>query len=209
VGPKEYIADIERGEQLTKPLLQAHGLDMRYFRAPYLETGRTAAIRDEVAAWLTAHGYTMAPVTIDADDWEFAEPYDDAIARRDRARQRRIRKEYLAYTAKRIGWAQASARALFGRDIAQVMLLHCTRLNADTLGDVLKIVKRARLKPVNLATALEDPVYKQPETYSGPDGIDWLQRWAESRGVDLPQAGSEDPPADIQAAYDLVDNDRR
>jgi peptidoglycan/xylan/chitin deacetylase (PgdA/CDA1 family) len=209
VSADAYIADIIRGEPVTKALLRKHHEHMRYFRAPYLETGKTSAIKTKVADWLSAHGYRMAPVTIDPDDWEFAEPYDDAIARRDRARQRHIRSEYLSFTAKRIAWAKASARLLFGRDIWHIMLLHCTRLNADTLDDILKLLRAAHLRPVSLTTALQDPVYKLPDTYVGKDGIDWLERWADARGVDLPEAGSEDPPADIQAAYDRVDNDRR
>lgn len=209
VGAGAYIEDIVRGEKITKRLLASHGQQMRYFRSPYLETGKTLKIKTEVMNWLGTHGYQMAPVTIDPDDWEFAEPYDDAIARKDLPAQRRIRTQYLSFMSARIAWAQASSRKLFGRGIAQVMLLHCTRLNADTLDDVLKILRRAHLKPVSLAKALQDPAYRQPDKYVGPDGIDWLERWAEARGIDLPEAGSEDPPADIQAAYDRVDNDRR
>jgi len=208
VGAQAYIVDIARGEVVTKSLLKAHGKRMRYFRAPYLETGATYRIKHEVEAWLLAHHYQMAPVTIDADDWEFAEPYDAALARRDEAEQRRIRNEYLAYTAMRISWAKASARMLFGRDIAHVMLLHCTRLNADTLDDVLRLLHRAHLRPVSLSTALKDPAYRLPDTYVGRDGIDWLERWADARKADLPESGDEDPPADIQAAYDQVDDDR-
>lgn len=208
VGPQAYIADIELGEPITKALLQKHSEQMRYFRAPYLETGETAAVKNSVDRWLAMHNYRMAPVTIDADDWEFAEPYDDAIARRNDAEKRHIRAEYLAYTATRVAFAQAAARALFGRDIRHVMLLHCTRLNADTLDDLLKILRNAHLRPVSLATALQDPVYRLPDTYVGKDGIDWLERWADARKVDLPEAGDVDPPRDIQAAYDRVDNDR-
>jgi hypothetical protein len=40
-------------------------------------------VKNAIDAWLAAHGYRIAPVTIDADDWEFAEPYEDALARHD------------------------------------------------------------------------------------------------------------------------------
>ena len=209
VGPDAYITDILRGEPVTKALLQQHRKHLRYFRAPHLETGETLAIKNKVDTLLAGHGYRMAPVTIDADDWEFAEPYDDAIARKDEALQRRIRAEYLAYTAKRIAWAQTSAQVLFGRDIWHIMLLHCTRLNADTLDDILRVLGRAKLKPISLTTALRDPVYSLSDSYVGKDGIDWLERWAAARGVDLPEAGNEDPPEDIKAAYDRVDTDRQ
>ena len=208
MGASEYIEDIVRGERITKELLASHNEQMRYFRPPYLETGKTLETKNKVLNWLDTHGYKVAPVTIDADDWEFAEPYDDAIARRDKPAQRRIRSQYLSFTSSRIAWAQTSARILFGRDIAQIMLLHCTRLNADALNGVLKILRRAQMRPVSLARALQDPVYRLPDKYVGPDGIDWLERWADARGKDLPDAGNDDPPKDIQVAYDRVDNDR-
>jgi len=208
VGARAYIADIVRGEQVTRPLLEAHGEAMRWFRHPYLDTGSPAPVRREIDGWLAAHGYRVAPVTIDADDWEFAEPYDDAIARHDRPRQQRIRREYLAYTARRIAWSQASARVLFGRDIAHVMLLHGTRLNADTLGDLARLFRQAGLRPVSLSDAMRDPAYATRDDYAGKDGIDWLERWARTLHKTLPDAGNEDPPKDIQIEYDRVDNDR-
>lgn len=209
VGAKPYIADIDRGELITKALLLSHGERLRFFRAPYLETGKTREIKGEVATWLTEHRYRMAPVTIDADDWEFAEPYDDAIARRDRRAQRDIKAEYLVYTARRVAWAQASAKILFGRKIAQIMLLHCTRLNADTLDYLAKLLRHAHLVPVTLDKAMQDPVYQEPDAFVEADGADWLTRWAAARHVNLPDAGNQDPPEDISAAYDRVDNDRQ
>lgn len=119
-----------------------------------------------------------------------------------------VQAEYLAHTATRIAWAEANAKRLFGRRIAQVMLLHCTRLNADVLDSLARLLGRNGLKPVTLAEALRDPVYDLPDNYVGGDGIDWLERWAQERHVSLPVQGNKDPPKDIQAAYDRVDNDR-
>jgi hypothetical protein len=209
LGAEAYIADIARGEPVTTSLLRSYGRRLRWFRHPYLETGFPLSVKREIDGWLAAHGYRVAPVTIDADDWEFSEPYDDAVARRDIARQRRIKAEYLTYTARRIEWSMLSGRVLFGRDIAQVMLLHCTRLNADSIDDLAALFRRLRLRPVSLGRAMRDPAYRTPDTAADKEGTDWLQRWATLKHRDLPEAGDDDPPADIQAAYDRVDNDRR
>lgn len=207
VGVRAYVADIAKGEEVTRPMLSERHQSLRYFRPPYLETGRKPVIREAVENWLAHHGYQLVPVTIDADDWEFAEPYDDAIARRNKRLQQHIRAEYLAHTARHIAWSQRSARILFGRDIAQIMLLHATRLNADTFDDLARLLRRARLRPVSVEAAMRDPVYDQPSTYAGADGIDWLERWASTRKIVLPDEGNDDPPADIVAAYKRVDND--
>ena len=209
LGATAYIADIVRGEPVIRQLLAKRGRRIIWFRHPYLETGYPAANQRAIDGWLASHGYRIAPVTIDADDWEFAEPYDDAIARHDMKAQRRIMAEYLAYTARRIDWARRSARLLFGRDIAHVMLLHCTRLNADALDDLAALLRHQHLRSVDLATAMRDPVYSAPDHYTGKDGIDWLERWAIDRHRTLPADGDEDPPADIKAAYDRVDKDQR
>ena len=209
VGARAYVADIARGEPVTRALLREHGKDLRWFRHPYLETGSPAPVRQEIDGWLQGHGYRVAPVTIDADDWEFAEPFDDAIARHDHVRQRAIRAEYLAYTAMRIRWSLASARLLFGRDIAHVMLLHDTRLNADTLDDLANMLRRFDLHAITLDEAMRDPAYRSPDTYAGKDGLNWLERWALMMHKDLPSAGDVDPPKSIQQQYDKVDNDRR
>ncbi len=208
LGAADYIADIVHGEPVTRALMDRHHRRLRWFRHPYLETGYPAAVKASLNAWLSGHGYRIAPVTIDAEDWEFAEPYDDAVARTDSAAQRKIKSAYLAYTEKRIGWSLASARILFGRDMAHVMLLHGTRLNADSIDDLAAMFKRLHLHPVHLASAMRDRAYRTPDAYDGKDGIGWLERWSLSLGKDLPDAGNEDPPADIQAAYNRVDGDR-
>jgi len=209
IGTRAYIEDIARGEKVISTLLAARHRRIQWFRHPYLETGSPLPMRREIDDWLERHGYRVAPVTIDADDWEFAEPYDDAIARHDMAMQKHIRAEYLAYTRIRVAWSQASARVLFGRDIAHVMLLHGTRLNADTIDEVLAILREAGLRPVTLAKAMHDPAYQTRDDYAGKDGLNWLERWALTLHKDLPAVGDVDPPADIHAAYDRVDNDRR
>ncbi|WP_421850591.1 polysaccharide deacetylase family protein [Novosphingobium sp.] len=207
LGAEGYIADIARGEPVLRSLMAQYHQRLSWFRHPYLETGYPAPVKTRINNWLSAHGYRIAPVTIDADDWEFAEPYDDAIARGDTEAQRHIKGEYLAYTEKLIRWSLASSRNLFGRGIAQVMLLHCTRLNADTIDDLAALLGRLHLHPVRLSRAMRDRAYRIPDTYDGKDGINWLERWSLSLHKDLPDTGNEDPPEDIRKAYDRVDTD--
>ena len=74
LGAQGYIQDIARGEPVIRGLLKEHGKPLDWFRHPYLETGFPEAVKREIDSWLAAHGYRVAPVTIDANDWEFAEP---------------------------------------------------------------------------------------------------------------------------------------
>jgi peptidoglycan/xylan/chitin deacetylase (PgdA/CDA1 family) len=209
LGAQAYIADIARGEPVTRGLLARRGRTIAWFRHPYLETGFPAAVKREIDAWLAAHGYRVAPVTIDADDWEFAEPYDDAISRHDEARRLRIQKQYLDYTERTIAWCQDASNVLFGRQIAFVILLHDTRLNADSIDALAAILKRRKLKAVTLEEAMKDPAYRLGDPYVGRDGIDWLERWSDELHKDLPWDSWQDPPAQIVQEYDRTNNDRR
>ncbi len=208
LGAAGYIADIAKGEPVTRSLLAARHRHIGWFRHPYLETGTPEAVKQEIDTWLRAHGYRIAPVTIDADDWEFAEPYEDAVARHDETRRKHIRAVYLDYTAKTIRWYRSAARALFGRDIAYVMLLHATRLNADSIDELAAILKREKLKPVTLEQAMKDSAYRTRDPYTGRDGIEWLERWSMALHKVLPWASFKDVPKEIEAAYDRVDRDR-
>ena len=207
IGAQAYIADIARGEPVTRALLAGRHQKLRWFRHPYLETGSPAPVRQAIDGWLAAHGYRVAPVTIDADDWEFAEPYDDAIGHHNDARARAIRAEYLDYTEATIIWSQGAAQALFGRQIAFVMMLHDTRLNADCIDDLAAMLRRRRLRPVSLDKAMRDRAYATPDAYAGDEGIEWLERWATTLNKPLAWDDFRLVPKDIADDYARVDRD--
>ncbi len=208
LGAAAYIADIAQGEVVTRSLLEARHRPLQWFRHPYLETGTPEATRMAIESWLGQHGYRIAPVTMNAEDWEFAEPYDDATARHDKARQRLIRTQYLEHTAAAIGWYRQASQDMFGRQIRFIILLHATRLNADCLDALAAILKRQHLKPVSLAKAMADPAYRTPDPYAGADGIDWIERWSLTLHKDLRWEQLHEPPKQIAEDYDRLDHDR-
>ena len=194
-----YIADVARGGTETGALLAARGRTLHWFRYPYLETGLTAETRSAFESWLSAHNYRVAPVTMENADWMFAVPYDNAILRNDAVNAARIRESYLAYTAKIVPWYRAAALQLLGRRPAFVLLLHATRLNADSIDTLAAILKKNDLNPVTLDRAMEDPAYLVADTYVGPDGNEWLSRWSLTLKKDLPWESLPAQPADIAA----------
>jgi len=94
-GLKEFEESVIQGETVTRLLQTQHKMTMRYFRHPYLDTGRDLQTRREAEAFLVARGYRIAPVTMDAWDWMFARVYDDAKKRGDAAVQQEVVKSYL------------------------------------------------------------------------------------------------------------------
>lgn len=209
LGVNAYIADIERGEHVTRKLLARRKLRLQWFRHPYLRTGSSLAVKNKIDRWLAAHGYRVAPVTLDCWDWMFAEPYDDAIRRHDRPRQAAIIAEYLAHTGRIIRWHQHAAQILFGRQIPFVILLHATRLNADAFGGLAGTLLANGLRVVTLEQAMRDRAYQTPDRYIGPIGAGWLKRWSIALGKRLPNDGVPPlPPAHILSEYRRLDGDQ-
>ncbi len=192
-----YIADVARGETVTKGLLAARGRQERWYRHPYLETGPTLAIRQRFEGWLADHGYRVAPVSMENSDWEFAEPYDDALKHGNTAQAAHIRDAYLAYTRQIIPWYRAAAKDVLGREPAFVFLLHASRLNAASIDELDGIFRQNHLDPVTLDKAMADPAYLITDTYAGPNGIDWVTRWSLALHTPIRQPVAPKVPADI------------
>ena len=203
----DYIEDTARGDAVTKPLLAARGRTERWFRYPYLETGPTLAVRRTFEDWLAAAHYRVAPVTCENADYEFASPYDDALDHGDKRRARAIRREYIAYSAAAVAWYRSAGLALLGRRPALVWLLHASRLNADSIGALAKIVHHERLTPVSLDTAMADPAYRLTDDYAGPDGNEWLERWSVTLHRELPWETMPHPPKDIETQNAALEDD--
>jgi peptidoglycan/xylan/chitin deacetylase (PgdA/CDA1 family) len=200
-----YIGDVSRGDTVTRGLLaQRRRPPPQWYRHPYLETGPTPADRQGFEAWMAAHGYRAAPVSMENSDWRFALVYDDAVMRGDAAAQAHIREAYLAFTRQITPWYRQAALEVLGRRPAFVLLLHATRLNADCLDELAAIFRANQLRPVTLAQAMKDPAYAIADAYAGPDGLGWVTRWSLALKKPMPWKDLPKPPADIIAADDRL-----
>ena len=112
VGLKAWEDEVIQGESVTRMLLAPRKMKLRYFRHPYLDTGRDLQTRREAEAFLIQRGYRIAPVTLDGWDWMFAGLYEDAKKRNDTALQQQIVKEYLAYHDAVIAYAEQLSNKL-------------------------------------------------------------------------------------------------
>ncbi|MFN8647746.1 MAG: polysaccharide deacetylase family protein [Gemmatimonadales bacterium] len=176
-------ADLLAGEAVLRPLLAARGAVPRYFRHPYLHTGRSLEVRDALLAFLETHGYQVAPVTMDNGDYLFARAYDLARDRGDASAADRVATEYLDYMERVVAFWEGQSVAITGREIPQVLLLHANALNAATFSRLAAMLGGRGYAAIPLAQALADPVYRSPDRYTGPAGISWLHRWAITRGM--------------------------
>ena len=178
-----YLADVDAGAVMTRPLLAGRGRTLRYFRHPYLFTGETREKHDAIAAGLAARGYVIAPVTIDNNDWMFADVYRKAFDAGDTALMQRVGEAYVAHMAASLDfWEPYSAELAGGREPAQVLLLHASTLNRDFYPRIHALYLSRGYRFVTLDEALADPVYAHADTYVRANGVSWLHRWTATEG---------------------------
>jgi peptidoglycan/xylan/chitin deacetylase (PgdA/CDA1 family) len=179
---KAFQEDVLRGEIVTRRLLAAKGQKPRFFRHPFLHTGRSLEVRDALHAFLKEHGYTVAPVTIDNYDYIFAAAYDRSLEAGDRTLTGRITAAYLDYMEACVEYYEQQSVGSSGREIAQTLLMHANALNGATFEALIDRLRKRGYRFVPLHEALKDPAYASKDEFIGPGGITWLHRWALTQG---------------------------
>ena len=179
---EQFQQDVIRGEEVTRRLLKERGRELRYFRHPFLHTGRDLETKRKFEEFLAGRGYRVAPVTHDNSEWIFARAYDRAGQRGDRALMRRLGREYVDYMERKFDYFERQSVALFGYEMKQTLLIHANAINADYFDELALMMKRRGYRFVTLDEALTDKAYASPDTYAGPGGITWIHRWAITAG---------------------------
>lgn len=181
----EYQADLLKGESVTRGLLERKKKKIRYFRHPYLQSGRTMEIKGQFDAFLKQHGYTIAPITFDNADYIFSRAYDIAFDRKDMALMKKVGDAYVPYMEAKLDYWERQSQKLLGREMSQTLLIHANFINSDYLDDLAAMFRKRGYKLVPLEEALKDEAYRLPDTYIGPAGISWLHRWARDKGKEF------------------------
>jgi len=182
VGLKAWEDDVIQGENVIRLLLAEHKMKLRYFRHPFLDTGRDLETRRHAEAFLVERGYRIAPVTLDAWDWMYAPVYDDAKKRGDTKQQDELVKSYLDYSNSVFTYEEQLSKQIMGYEPKQIILLHGNQLEADHIGELLEVFRKRGYRFVTLEDALSDPAYSLPDTYIGEEGTGWLEHWAITQG---------------------------
>jgi peptidoglycan/xylan/chitin deacetylase (PgdA/CDA1 family) len=194
--PDEWMADVVRGEKVTRGLVEANGGRLRYFRHPFLHTGMSVEIQAETGDFLASHGYTVSPVTIDNSEWIYGRGYAHAYNDGDGELKERIGRDYVRYMLEVVEFYETQSEIIVGRAIPHVLLVHAYALNADWLDELLVKLEERGYRWISLEKALEDPIYAHAvDGWTGRGGITWLHRWAITDGIDRSVfKGEPEPP---------------
>lgn len=202
VSLKAWEDDVIQGETVIRLLLAQRKMKLRYFRHPYLDTGRDLLTRRQAEAFLAERGYRIAPITLDGWDWAFAGIYEDAKSRNDAALQQQIVKDYLAHHDAVFAYCEQLSAKIVGYEPKQILLLHASNLEADHIGELLDVLRKRGYRFITLEDALSDSAYSLPDTYVGEEGTGWLEHWAISQGK-IPQGAPVFPQWVIDRSKEL------
>jgi len=189
----EYQQDILKDDAILRPLLEACGKKLEFFRYPFLHAGAAVETKQEIQKFLTAHGYRNAPVTLDNSDYMFAVAYlkPEFAAR--------VRAEYVPYLESVVAFFERRSVEVASREFPQILLLHANELNSQIMPQVLEMFRRRGYRFVSLTQALDDDAYRLPERYVGRGGFSWIHRWSQTKG--MPNKGEPDEPEWVRQAF--------
>jgi peptidoglycan/xylan/chitin deacetylase (PgdA/CDA1 family) len=181
----EWEADVLKNEAPLESYMR-NG-DWHWFRYPFLAEGDTPDKRNAARAFLAQHGYKIAAVTMEFDDWAYNEPYARCVAKGDTVAIDRLAANYLAAAEAAIGHARGLSKQLYGRDIPYVLLMHVGALDARMLPQLLKLYSERGFRFIRLEDAEKDPFYKNDLDLSLPALPDTLEEAMHQRNLPIAQ----------------------
>ena len=180
VSAEFYENDIVANEAVLKAFA-APGSDWHWFRYPHLSEGNTKEKKQAVREFLKRENYRVAQVTVDYPDWLFDAAYGRCLKQGKGDRTEWLKAMYLDKAIHSFVEAQQQSRALFGRDIPQIFLVHYSGFTAEVMPDLLAGLKRHGARFITLEEAQSDPVFDVDPEVVHPSGENFLAMHALAR----------------------------
>jgi len=155
----DFEKEVIQSEEVLAPYLE--NKTGKYFRFPYLDYGNTPEKRKKALTFLNKRSYTIAPVTLDSKDYIHNKIYVGAWLKEETDTMQYAIDKYLDYTKKIVEFHERQAMYFWGRTMGFIMLIHANKLNAYSLGHVIKLLKRKGYEFVSLSEVLNEPDYRQ------------------------------------------------
>jgi peptidoglycan-N-acetylglucosamine deacetylase len=146
---------------LNEPALAeyAGARDWRWFRYPFLWEGDTLDKRRAVRGYLHEHGYRVAQVSLDFEDYAWNDAYCRCSAKQDATAIEWLKQSYLDTATEYIRLGREEQLIAFGREIPNVLLLHETAFTTLMLPDLLELLRKQGFRFGSLPEAEKDPTY--------------------------------------------------
>jgi len=155
------LAAWEQDLLTNEPTLQKFmgDADWHWLRFPYLREGDTLEKHISVMNFLKSHGYKVAEVTLNFDDYAYNEPYARCLEKNNQAGIDWLKQSYLNSAADSLTQGQKLANLAFGRPIRHVMLLHIGGFETVMLPALLDLLRQRNFRLITLPQAESDSAY--------------------------------------------------
>jgi peptidoglycan-N-acetylglucosamine deacetylase len=200
---KNSAEDFEREILLNEPaleLLMPEGQkvgdgqhDWRWFRYPYLHEGDTLEKRRAVRSFLATNGYRIAQTTLDFEDYLWNSAYARCSMRKDDASIEWLRASYRNAARDFTRFEIQNSRAVFGRDIHHVMLLHLGAFSSHILPDLFRILKEEGFEIVTLEEAQSDTAYDYDPDIGEANGGTLVELGMQAKKIPWPAGAPQLP----------------
>ena len=182
--PVEFEADVAKNEPLLTQLMGDD--DWHWFRYPYLREGDTVEKRRAARQWLFAHGYKIAEVSMDFEDYLWNDPYARCVALHDDAAIAKLHDSYLAVADQYYRLFRELSRMVYGRDVKYVLLIHIGAFDARMLPELLALYRSRGVRFISLGDAISDPAYRDDPDIGDATGGAHLELMMRSKQLEFP-----------------------
>jgi peptidoglycan/xylan/chitin deacetylase (PgdA/CDA1 family) len=190
----------EREVAENEPVLElvaAKNANWHWLRYPFLREGDTVEKRRAVRAYLQAHQYRVAQVTLDWEDYAWNSAYARCVGKNDAKSIAWLRSSYLDTASGYLDLGREMAKLVYGHDINHVLLLHLGAFSSTILPDVLDVLQKKGFQPVTLEEAQSDPAYEMDADAGSKYGGTLLEQWMDMKQIKYP-AAAEKPLKELQ-----------
>lgn len=180
-----FEREIEENEPSLELLAGKDG-NWHWLRYPFLHEGETVEKRRAVRAYLQAHGYRVAQVTLDWEDYLWNGAYARCAAKNDAPSIAWLKSSYLSIESSYLELSRDLAKTVYGHDINHVLLLHLGAFSSTILPDALDLMQKKGFTFVTLEEAESDPVYEADPDVGSKYGGTLLELWMEAKKITFP-----------------------
>lgn len=192
-----FERDLEENEPALE-LLAKTGNDWHWLRYPYLHEGDTVEKRRAVREYLTKHGYKIAQVTLDWEDYMWNTAYARCVAKNDAKSIAWLRTSYLSTASEFLDLGRAQAKLIYGHEINYVLLMHLGAYSSTIMPDALDLLKKKGFKLVTLEEAESDPAYQSDPDMGLHDAGTLLDQMMQAKQLKYPEH-VEKPYKEVQS----------
>jgi peptidoglycan/xylan/chitin deacetylase (PgdA/CDA1 family) len=194
--PEAFEREIEQNEPALELLSQKD--DWHWLRYPYLHEGDTVEKRRAVRAYLKAHGYRIAQVTLDWEDYLWNTAYARCASKNEGKSIAWLRSSYLSTASEFVDLGREQAKLVYGHEINYVLLLHLGAFSSTILPDALDLLKKKGFTLVTLEEAESDPAYVDDPDAGLHDAGTLLDQWMQTKQIKYPEH-AEKPYKEIES----------